>query len=63
MENSFKELLKQDKQEFEKKHQKVVRDSIQSNLTMLKFVGEVAEVYLSRVKDVMVIALSDKQKT
>lgn len=61
MENSFKSLLEEDKKHFEEHHQKDVHNGIQSNLTMLRFVGEIVEIYLSRVKDVMVIAFTENE--
>lgn len=61
MENSFKSLLEEDRRHFEEKHQNDIRDGIQSNLGMLRFVGEVVEIYLSRVKDVAVIAFTDNE--
>lgn len=61
MKNSFKSLLEEDKKVFEENHQNDIRNGIQSNLGMLRFVGEVVEIYLSRVKDVMVIAFTDNE--
>ena len=61
MKNSFKSLLEEDKKHFEKNHQDAIRNGIQSNLGMLRFVGEVVEIYLSRVKDVMVIAFTENE--
>lgn len=61
MKNSFKSLLEEDKKHFEENYQKDIHNGIQSKLTMLRFVGEVVEIYLSRVKDVMVIAFTDNE--
>lgn len=61
MQNSFKSLLEEDKKHFEANHQNDIKNGIQTNLGMLRFVGEVVEIYLSRVKDVMVIAFSDNE--
>ncbi len=61
-ENSFKALLEEDKKHFEQHHEKNIRDSVQANLTAFKLIGEVVEIYLSRVKDIAVIAFTDNNK-
>jgi len=63
MQNSFKALLEEDRKHFEKHHQEDVQKSLESNLTALRFIGEIVEIYLSRVKDIAVIAVTNKDKT
>lgn len=62
MQNSFKELYEEDAKEFREKHDASVKKRVKSSISIYKLVGEVAEIYLSRVVDVILLALSDKKK-
>jgi len=62
MQNSFKELYEEDAKVFVEKHEASVRKGVKSSISIYKLVGEVAEIYLSRVVDVLLLALSDKKE-
>lgn len=62
MQNSFKAMYEEDAKVFEELHQEDVKRNVTKTLGIFKFIGEVVEIYLSRVVDIFCIAMNDDTK-
>ncbi|MEL7122903.1 MAG: hypothetical protein AAFO07_25875 [Bacteroidota bacterium] len=54
--NSFKELMREDAQEFGAKYSEDVKTNVKGTLGVFRFIGEIVEIYLSRIVDIVILA-------
>lgn len=60
--NNFKKLQEEEEQIYLERHEKKVRAGLLSSLGVFRFVGQVVDMYLPKVFDLLILAMGGKSQ-